>query len=111
MTVLLNRSEDRQGCKYLEKGSRGETKNVHQEARERRTWREEERSEGKKEKSRRVDWRGKKSRQSLEYQTLLWPREKEERRGGVAVREGEHPQNTKERITASRLFKSFSHQS
>lgn len=63
----------------------------------------------KKEKSMRVYWRGKKSGQSLEYQALLWSREKEERRGGVAVKDGKHPQNTKERINAGRLFKSFSH--
>lgn len=31
----------------------------------------------------------------------------EERRGEVAVKNGEHPQNTKERINAGRLFKSF----
>lgn len=62
-------------------------------------------------KNRRVDWRGKKSRQSLEYQALLWPREKEQRRGGVAVKDGEHPQNTKERINVRRLFNSFSHES
>lgn len=70
---------------------------------------EEKRSARKKEKSLRVDGRGKKSRQSLEYQALLWPREEEERRGGVAVKDGELPQNTKERINAGRLFKSFSH--
>lgn len=56
----------------------------------------------------RVGWGGKKSRQSLEYQALLWLREKGERRGGVAVKDGEHPQNTEERINARRPFKSFS---
>lgn len=81
---------------------KAETKRMHHKAKE-------ERCGECGQKSKRVDWRGKKSRQSLEYQALLWLREKEERRGGVAVKDGEHPQNTKERINARRLFKSFPH--
>lgn len=105
------RTGERRGCKYLEEGARREKKRRCIKKQEKRG----EESVGrrgvrkKKGKSRRVDWRGKKSRQSLEYQALLWPREKEERRGGVAVKDGEHPENTKERINAQRLFKSFSH--
>ncbi len=52
-----------------------ETKKVYQEAREESA---EGRRKGvrKKEKSRRGDWRGKKSRQSPEYQALLSGRER-----------------------------------
>lgn len=40
--------------------------------------------------------------------TFLAERERrEERRGGVAVKDGEHPQNTKERINARRLSSHF----
>lgn len=65
----------------MEMGSRSEKQRRCIEKREKRGEESVGKRYKKKEKSRRVDWRGKKSRQSLEYQALLWPREKEERRG------------------------------